>query len=162
MPIKLAGGYAGRIVNPVLCELQAFGSVLMGLGEALFEGMHYEEGTLLTNNLSDYNIPSFRDAPSEFGTWLVEDPLTVPFATWTPGEIGVQHMMGPRVTRWLAERGLEVPDEWRVVDEHPKRGLVIRTYQSPPAETLQWLVEAIRRLNLLDVVHPWQAVVRTR
>jgi CO/xanthine dehydrogenase Mo-binding subunit len=69
-----AGVYAGRIVNPVLCELQAHGSVLMGLGEALFEGMHYEEGTLLTNNLSDYNIPSFRDAPPEFGTWIVEDP----------------------------------------------------------------------------------------
>ena len=87
---------------------------------------------------------------------------TVPLATWTPGEIGVQHMAGQRVTRFLAERGCAVPDDWYVVDEHPKRGLVLKTYASPPVETLRWLVEACRRLCPLDVVYPWQAVVRTR
>ena len=51
-----------------------------------------------------------------------------PLATWTPGEIGVQHMVGPRVTRFLAERGCPVPEEWYVADESPKRGLVVKTY----------------------------------
>jgi CO/xanthine dehydrogenase Mo-binding subunit len=69
-----AGVFAGRIVNPVLCELQAHGSVLMGLGEALFEGLAYDEGVVVNNNLSEYNIPSFRDAPPDFRTWIVEDP----------------------------------------------------------------------------------------
>jgi len=87
---------------------------------------------------------------------------TVPLATWTPGEIGVQHMAGQRVTRFLAERGLPVPDDWYVVDEHPKRGLVLKTYASSPADTLGWLVEACRRLCPLDVPYPWQAVIRTR
>jgi hypothetical protein len=87
---------------------------------------------------------------------------TVPLATWTPGEIGVQHMAGQRVTRFLAERGCPVPEEWYVVDEHPKRGLVLKTYASPATETLTWLVEACRRLCPLDVPYPWQAVVRTR
>jgi hypothetical protein len=87
---------------------------------------------------------------------------TVPLATWTPGEIGIQHMGGQKVTRFLAERGCPVPEEWYVVSEHPKRGLVLRTYQSPPEETLRWLVEACRRLCPLAVVFPWQAVVRTR
>ncbi len=87
---------------------------------------------------------------------------TVPLATWTPGEIGVQHMAGQRVTRFLAERGCPVPDDWYVVDEHPKRGLVLKTYQSPPADALRWLVEACRRLCPLAVPLPWQAVVRTR
>jgi hypothetical protein len=87
---------------------------------------------------------------------------TVPFATWTPGEIGIQHMAGQRVTEWLAERGLPVPDDWYVADQHPKRGLVIKTYATPPEVALRWLVEASRRLCPLEIVHPWQAVVHTR
>lgn len=87
---------------------------------------------------------------------------TVPLATWTPGEIGVQHMAGQQVTRFLAERGCPVPEEWYVVTEHPKRGLVLRTYDAPPDATLRWLVEACRRLCPLEVVYPWQAVIRTR
>jgi len=86
----------------------------------------------------------------------------VPLATWTPGEIGIQHMAGQKVTRLLAERGCPVPDEWYVVSEHPKRGLVLKTYQSPPEDALRWLVEATRRLCPLEIVLPWPAVVRTR
>jgi CO/xanthine dehydrogenase Mo-binding subunit len=74
-----AGVFAGTIVNPRLCELQAHGSVLMGLGEALFEGLQYEEGALVTKNLSEYNIPSFRDTPPDFRTWIVDDPTKQDF-----------------------------------------------------------------------------------
>jgi hypothetical protein len=87
---------------------------------------------------------------------------TVPLATWTPGEIGVQHMFGTRVSRFLAERGCPVPEEWYIADESPKRGLVLKTYDAPPEVTLRWLVEACRRLCPLDAHLPWQAVVRTR
>jgi hypothetical protein len=87
---------------------------------------------------------------------------TVPLATWTPGEIGVQHMAGARVTRFLEARGCAVPEEWYVADESPKRGLVLKTYGAAPDETLRWLVEAVRRLCPLEVHLPWQAVVRTR
>ena len=87
---------------------------------------------------------------------------TVPLATWTPGEIGVQHMFGTRVTRYLAEHGCAVPEDWYVVDESPKRGLVVRTYESPPEQALRWLVDACRLLCPLEVHLPWQAVVRTR
>jgi hypothetical protein len=87
---------------------------------------------------------------------------TVPFATWTPGEIGIQHMAGQRVSQFLAERGVPVPDDWYIADESPKRGLVLKTYQSPPGQTLRWLVDASRVLCPLEIVYPWQAVVRTR
>lgn len=87
---------------------------------------------------------------------------TVPLATWTPGEIGIQHMAGQRVTRLLAEKGCPVPEEWYVAAEHPKRGLVLKTYQSPPEDTLRWLAQAARLLCPLEIVYPWQAVVRTR
>jgi len=87
---------------------------------------------------------------------------TVPLATWTAEEIGIQHMVGQKVTRFLADRGCPVPEDWYVVSEHPKRGLVLKTYQSPAEETLAWLVKACRLLCPLEVHYPWQAVVRTR
>ncbi len=74
-----AGVFAGTIVNPRLCELQAHGSVLMGLGEALFEGLQYEDGALVTTSLAEYNIPSFRDAPSDFRTWIMDDNTKMDF-----------------------------------------------------------------------------------
>jgi hypothetical protein len=87
---------------------------------------------------------------------------TVPLATWTPGQIGIQHMAGTHVSRFLAERGCAVPDEWYIASQHPKRGLVLNTYATPPEEALRWLVEACRRLCPLEIHYPWQAVVRTR
>jgi CO/xanthine dehydrogenase Mo-binding subunit len=65
--------FAGRVINPRLCELQTEGSAFFGLGQALFEEMHYDENGQITNrNLGDYMIPSFLDGPSELGVSLVE------------------------------------------------------------------------------------------
>jgi hypothetical protein len=86
----------------------------------------------------------------------------VPLATWTPGEIGVQHGVGSRAAPWLADHGCPVPDEWYVAADNPKRGLVLKTYATPAAETLAWLVKASDLLCPFDAVFPWQAVVRTR
>lgn len=87
---------------------------------------------------------------------------SVPLATWTPGEIGLQHPAGPGVVAFLAERGVPVPDEWYVVTQNPKRGLVLRTYQSPPAETLAWLVKAATATCPVEITGPWRALVVTR
>jgi hypothetical protein len=86
----------------------------------------------------------------------------VPLATWTPGEIGLQHMAGQRAVRFLAAKGVPVPDEWYVVSDHPKRGLVLRTYDATPEDTLRWLVRAATATCPLPITGPWQAVVRTR
>lgn len=87
---------------------------------------------------------------------------TVPLATWTPGEIGLQHMAGQRVRRFLAERGVAVPDDWYIVSEHPKRGIVVRTYQAPAQEVLRWLVRAATVTCPLPITGPFQAVVYLR
>ncbi len=101
-------------------------------------------------------------ARSPLGQLFGASGPTVPLATWTPGEIGIQHAAGTRVARTLAERGVPVPQEWYVAADHPKRGLVIKTYRSPPAETLDWLVRAATVLCPLPIVGPWVAGVRTR
>ncbi|HEX4904783.1 MAG TPA: xanthine dehydrogenase family protein molybdopterin-binding subunit [Acidimicrobiales bacterium] len=53
--------YAGRVVNPHGAELQQEGSMILGLGTALFEELQFEGGQIVNPNLSDYNIPSSVD-----------------------------------------------------------------------------------------------------
>lgn len=101
-------------------------------------------------------------ASSPLGNLFGNRGPAVPLATWTPGEIGLQHAAGPRVTRVLAERDVPVPEEWYVVADHAKRGLVVRTYQSPPEETLRWLVRAATVTCPLPITGPWHAEVHTR
>jgi CO/xanthine dehydrogenase Mo-binding subunit len=65
--------FAGRVVNPRLCELQLEGSAFFGVGQALFEEMVYDEnGQLLNRNLGDYTIPSFEDIPANLKPGLLE------------------------------------------------------------------------------------------
>jgi CO/xanthine dehydrogenase Mo-binding subunit len=68
-----AGLYVGRLINPRMCELQVEGSVLFGLGQALFEEVLYDtDGRLLNPNLSDYMIPSFEDVPHQVTIHLLQ------------------------------------------------------------------------------------------
>jgi len=65
--------FAGRVVNPRLCELQTEGSTFFGLGQALFEEMMYDDnGQVVNRNLGDYMIPSFEDGPLELRVTLLE------------------------------------------------------------------------------------------
>ncbi len=112
----------------------------------------------LSPGVDEGQVPSMSPLGQLFGN---RGP-TVPLATWTPGEIGIQHAAGQRVVRTLADRGCAVPEAWYVVSEHPKRGLVLRTYAAPPTETLPWLARAVLALCPLPVTGPWHAVVRMR
>jgi CO/xanthine dehydrogenase Mo-binding subunit len=58
-----AAVYAGRVVNRPGAELQNEGSMLMGLGTALFEAVEFSDGQVTNANLSEYNIPAARDLP---------------------------------------------------------------------------------------------------
>jgi hypothetical protein len=62
----------------------------------------------------------------------------------------------------LAERGVAIPDDWYIAADHPKRGLVLKTYQATPEETLRWLVRAATVTCPLPITGPWEAVVHTR
>src|SRR5579883_2186844 len=64
--------FAGRVVNPRLCELQIEGSTLFGVGQSLFEEMLYDDGHLSNPNLSDYMIPSFEDVPPRLTVAAIE------------------------------------------------------------------------------------------
>jgi CO/xanthine dehydrogenase Mo-binding subunit len=64
--------YAGRVVNRPGAELQNEGSMIMGLGTALFESIDVVDGQIANPNLSDYEIPAFADLPGRLTHDLIE------------------------------------------------------------------------------------------
>jgi CO/xanthine dehydrogenase Mo-binding subunit len=64
----------GRAINPQLVERQDEGATLQGIGNALFEEMHFAaDGALLNDTLLDYRVPAFRDAPAVMECTIVEN-----------------------------------------------------------------------------------------
>ena len=62
--IKVAAAHdVGRAINPVTCEQQIEGSVIMGLSNTLFEEFKMEKGRILNNSLADYKLATFLDMP---------------------------------------------------------------------------------------------------
>jgi isoquinoline 1-oxidoreductase len=54
----------GAILNPALLQQQVDGSVIMGIGGALFEAIDFLDGRLVTDRLSRYRVPRFGDVPA--------------------------------------------------------------------------------------------------
>ena len=53
----------GAIVHPDGLKHQVEGSVIMGLGGALFEAVEFADGKILNPRFSQYRVPRFRDVP---------------------------------------------------------------------------------------------------
>ena len=54
----------GRVVSPEDLTRQIEGAAVMGLGGALFEAIHFEDGRILNPRLSQYRLPRFSDTPA--------------------------------------------------------------------------------------------------
>jgi nicotinate dehydrogenase subunit B len=53
----------GAIIHPLHLENQAMGSIVQGLGGALFEAVDFANGKILNSGLSAYRVPRFSDIP---------------------------------------------------------------------------------------------------
>jgi aerobic carbon-monoxide dehydrogenase large subunit len=70
----------GNIVNPMIVQGMVHGGVAQGIAEGLYEEATYDEhGTLLTGNMSSYQVPSAAELPS-----FVTDHVITP-STSNPG-----------------------------------------------------------------------------
>jgi len=93
---------------------------------------------------------------------------TVPLATWTPprgrdpATAGIVHPEGPKAVRMLDERGAPVPADWRVLQDHPKRGLVVAIAGGAGRDDLDrallWLVAATGALCRWPRTGEWRAL----
>jgi carbon-monoxide dehydrogenase large subunit len=54
----------GNVVNPMVVEGQVHGGLVQGIGQALHEGVTYDEsGQLITGSYMDYTMPRAHDVP---------------------------------------------------------------------------------------------------
>ncbi|MBV8463939.1 MAG: hypothetical protein JO368_11625 [Acidimicrobiales bacterium] len=96
----------------------------------------------------------------------------IPTVTWMPGRhqpggetkpttVGLQHAAGPRVARTLAASGLPLPEQWRVTQDHPRRGLVasVPAAVADPRSVLEWLLRAAASVCTVTTTGRWRAAV---
>ena len=84
-------GDCGKAINPLSVEGQVEGSIVMAMGQALFEEVKLApDGRLLNPNLHDYKVPTAADLP-EISTHIVEsyDPDS-PYGAKEAGEGPIQ------------------------------------------------------------------------
>jgi isoquinoline 1-oxidoreductase len=63
-PVRLVTAFeCGAVLNPDHLKNQIEGSVVMGLGGALFESIQFEDGKILNASFSRYRVPRFSDVP---------------------------------------------------------------------------------------------------
>ncbi len=79
----------GTVINPLILEGQVHGGVAMGIGNAFYEQLIYDENAQLLNaSLADYLIPTASEVPRiEIGHFETRSPLN-PLGTKGVGEAG--------------------------------------------------------------------------
>ena len=74
--------------------------------------------------------------------------------------LGLQHPAGSKAKPLLAERGHPVPAGWVVVQDHVRKGLVVSIPAAvAPAQALDWLLEAAKRLSTIPLTGRWRAAI---
>ncbi|HEX3371233.1 MAG TPA: molybdopterin cofactor-binding domain-containing protein, partial [Candidatus Acidoferrales bacterium] len=53
----------GAVINPQGLKNQIAGAIMQGLGGALFEAIHFENGQIVNPHLAEYRVPRFSDLP---------------------------------------------------------------------------------------------------
>jgi carbon-monoxide dehydrogenase large subunit len=62
----------GKAINPLGCEQQMEGALAMGVGYALLEELHIDEGQIFNPSFEGYKIPTSCDLPQNIATLFVE------------------------------------------------------------------------------------------
>lgn len=129
------------------------------------------------------------DDPAEFMTEFASDPVASPLGifgrrrpitlegTWVPGRmgrngpdpasVGLEHPAGRFAVRQLRDGGSPVPEQWKVVNDNTRRGLVLSVPAGDDVEDdcehiLTWLLAAASVLAPAQVNGRWQAEVHRR
>ncbi len=85
--LKIAAAHdVGKAINPVLCEQQIEGSVIMGLSNSLLEEFKMDNGRVLNNTLADYKLATMMDIPEIFPILVETTHSEGPFGAKGIGE----------------------------------------------------------------------------
>jgi isoquinoline 1-oxidoreductase len=78
----------GAVINPEHLKNQIEGSIVMGLGGALYEALDFDNGRITNPRFSDYRVPRFRDAP-RIEVVLVNRPDVAPIGAGETPIVGI-------------------------------------------------------------------------
>ncbi len=98
---------------------------------------------------------SGRGAPTPKVTWTAPEHRR---RRTEPAHLGIEHPAGPKAREQLADAGHPVPDGWRVVQDHPLRGLVVQP-AGDPTEVVAWALDAAAHLAGGETGRRWVARV---
>lgn len=79
----------GRIINPPAAEGQVEGSVVQGMGFALWEDLKKQDGRLASSSLADYHQPTSLDCPEMEVVFLEDAPGPTPYGGKGIGEVPI-------------------------------------------------------------------------
>jgi aerobic carbon-monoxide dehydrogenase large subunit len=83
----------GNMINPQIVDTQQQGSIMQGIGAAVYEELRYdEEGQLLTSTFMDYRLPSVGEVPEIVLDHIITPNPFTPLGAKGAGETG---MLGP-------------------------------------------------------------------
>ncbi len=83
----------GNMINPQIVDTQQQGSIVQGIGAALYEELRYgEDGQLLSSTFMDYRLPSVEEVPELVLEHIVTPNPFTPLGAKGAGETG---MLGP-------------------------------------------------------------------
>lgn len=99
---------AGRVVYPPGYLGQIEGAAVMGLGMTLTEDMPARDGFLQKDNLDQYLIPTFQDAPSQRVDVLDATPDSDPFPVRGVGELGIEAIASAIASAIEAATGVRI------------------------------------------------------
>lgn len=98
----------GVVLNPDGLRQQAEGSVIMGMGYALFEEVRFQGGKVLNRNFDEYLIPRFSALP-KIEIVLVDNPQTAALGGGEPTIIGMGAALANAIFDATGVRLLELP-----------------------------------------------------
>jgi CO/xanthine dehydrogenase Mo-binding subunit len=86
----------GRPINPMLVEGQLEGSVVGGMGQALYEDIVVEKGQVMNPSFLDYGFPTFLEMPAIEAIEVETDDPIGPYGAKEAGE-GTQLSPAPAI-----------------------------------------------------------------
>jgi isoquinoline 1-oxidoreductase len=105
----------GLIVNPEGVRNQIEGSIVMGMGTALYEGVEFRGGRLLTSSFARYRVPHIMDTPI-IETVLIGDDTTPSTGAGEPAIVPIAAAIANAVFDLTGHRLRELP-----IQKHLKR-----------------------------------------
>jgi hypothetical protein len=77
--------------------------------------------------------------------------------------VGLEHPHAARAIPFLRDNGVVTPREWKIKQDHPRRGIVLEVASDvAPVALVQWILGSARLLSKARIDRNWTALVSTK